>query len=338
MIPNEYHFIFLAPDSGGKPFSLIHYLAIASCYKVNRPAVINMYCDREPSGVWWDRARHMLNVVLIQAPDEIFGNPLVHPAHKSDVLRLQILIEKGGIYLDVDVLCLRPFAPLRKYAMVLGEELGAGLCNAVVLAKPGAGFLKRWLAEYKTFSSAEWNLHSVKTPARLAHQRPKEIHVLGYRRFFSPTCRREDLRAFFFHTGSQFCGDSFCVHLWESATWPYVGRLVPADLWLTGSEFCLRARTYLDPAWVESDEIFRGSQSTFASKDIEMMPARIEALSPAVREATILCGVQGVPLKEAAWVMGCPEEAVSEYFEAGLSIMCPETIAGTSVASHAAFQ
>lgn len=38
---------------------------------------------------------------------EIWGNPVLHFAHKADVIRLEALKEFGGVYLDVDVLITR---------------------------------------------------------------------------------------------------------------------------------------------------------------------------------------------------------------------------------------
>lgn len=37
----------------------------------------------------------------------IYGNEVVHFAHKADVLRLEALRDYGGVYLDTDVLVVR---------------------------------------------------------------------------------------------------------------------------------------------------------------------------------------------------------------------------------------
>lgn len=97
MIPNVIHFIFgFAHDFGGKPFSLVHYLAIKSAHMVNSPERINFYCQYEPEGEWWEKAKPYVNVIFVTPPTEIFGIPLHHIAHQTDVLRLQVLIEQGG--------------------------------------------------------------------------------------------------------------------------------------------------------------------------------------------------------------------------------------------------
>jgi hypothetical protein len=252
-IPNTYHLIFgLMPD--GKPFSFVHYLSIVSCYKVNRPDVINCYYEYEPSGIWWERATPYLNLVRIRSPTHIHGVPLIHYAHRADVLRLEILLEHGGIYHDVDVLCIRPFEPLRQFEVVLGEECGAGLCNAVILARPGAPFLARWLARYETFDNAQWNYHSVQVPRQLADEAPELVHVLDYKKFFWPMYWQEDLRRFFLERDSSYCAESYCVHLWESFTWPHLRDLTPMHVWLLDSEFCRLASRCLDADLIDDEQ------------------------------------------------------------------------------------
>ena len=47
--------------------------------------------------------KFITNLVYVSPPEEIFNNKLNHFAHKADIVRLQKLIEHGGIYLDIDV-------------------------------------------------------------------------------------------------------------------------------------------------------------------------------------------------------------------------------------------
>lgn len=251
-IPNRYHFIFFnpAPAFHSRPFLFIHYLTIVACQEINRPDAINFYCDREPSGVWWERARPYLRVIHLEPAEQIYGIHLQHPAHKADVARLQILLRTGGIYLDLDVLCLRSFAPLLTGKVVMGEEYNMGLCNAVILASPDAAFLKRWISCYRTFLAKDWNYHSVQLPKRLATAFPAEIQVLDHRKFFWPMYWPEHLEAFFRSPGSTFCTDSFCVHLWQTLSSPYLEALNPRVVWETDSEFCGLARQFIDPALV----------------------------------------------------------------------------------------
>ena len=42
--------------------------------------------------------------------------------HQSDVARLQTLLEVGGIYMDDDMIILKPLHELMNNSIVLGEE------------------------------------------------------------------------------------------------------------------------------------------------------------------------------------------------------------------------
>jgi mannosyltransferase OCH1-like enzyme len=59
------------------------------------------------------------------------------------VVRLQKLIEHGGIYLYADVLVQRDFDDLLSERVVLGCEGERGMANAVILSQPNAPFLVR---------------------------------------------------------------------------------------------------------------------------------------------------------------------------------------------------
>jgi len=127
----------------------------------------------------------LVTLVQLTAPREIFGAPLAHVAHRSDVVRLQKLIEHGGIYLDADVLVQRDFDDLLNESVVLGREGEFGLANAVILAEPNATFLVRWLDAYRSFRSKGkdefWSEHSVLLPAKLAQAYPHEVTILPER-------------------------------------------------------------------------------------------------------------------------------------------------------------
>jgi hypothetical protein len=230
MIPNRIHFCFgLAEDFGGKPFSLVHYLAIRSAVEVNRPEAVLFHYRHEPRGPWWERARELVEPVRIEPPREIHGVSVRHHAHQTDLVRLQVLFEQGGIYLDLDVLCLRPFAPLLEHPAVMGWEAQWGLCNAVVLAEPGGFFVERWLEGFDPERSLwhgfrsqgadeHWGEMAVRYPAMLAERYPEHVHVVGPRAFFWPTWTPADLRLLFEKGGESF-DEAYCLHLWEQCSW-----------------------------------------------------------------------------------------------------------------------
>jgi Glycosyltransferase sugar-binding region containing DXD motif len=188
VIPNRIHFIFgLEPSFGGKPFSFVHYLAILSAQIANRPDEIVLHHAHEPDGEWWERAKPLVRLNRVRAPTSVFGQGIVHYAHKADVLRLEILSSEGGIYLDIDTLCIRSFSPLLGHSTVIGIEPNAGLCNAVILAERNAPFVNMWLKAYHDFKSDDWRSHSVRLPYYMAKAHPEWIHVESEYSFFFPT-------------------------------------------------------------------------------------------------------------------------------------------------------
>src|SRR5437588_4669094 len=139
MIPKVLHYCFgMSSDFGGKPWSLIHHVCLASAVQRIKPDNVFFYHEYEPTGPWWELSKALVQPVKITAPAEVFGKPLLHVAHKSDLVRLQKLIEHGGIYLDADVLVQRSFDDLLQFPAVLGREGEWGTANAVILAEPGS--------------------------------------------------------------------------------------------------------------------------------------------------------------------------------------------------------
>lgn len=68
------------------------------------------------------------------------------------ILRLEALKLYGGIYLDLDVFVIKPFAPFYNRTMVMAQEAEhdnldrlepSGLCNGVIMAQPYARFIVR---------------------------------------------------------------------------------------------------------------------------------------------------------------------------------------------------
>ena len=284
-IPNNIHIIYgLAENFGwdeyehfvaevGKtmtrpkadPFNIIRYLNVKSVYDVNTPDNIFYYYKHEPEGEWWDRALKYITPIKIEPPTEIFGNPINHFAHQADVIRLQVLIEEGGIYLDSDVLCNKSFSPLldidgEKGDFIMSKE-GDGLhklSNAIMLSKKGAKFPQTWLGRYTNFNDDVWVEHSIELPYTLSEEFPDKLTILGHKAFAWPLYHSEHLRWFFRNgvdyalcdysdgivsklggtlTPDETFDESYALHLWtgKSVTNEFVKDFPdnPMEDWLT---------------------------------------------------------------------------------------------------------
>lgn len=279
MVPNILHFVFgMAPDFGGKPFSLVHYLSVKSAISLNNPEAACFHYEYEPKGKWWELAKPLLTLNKISAPERIFGNELKHVAHKADVVRLGMLKEQGGIYLDLDTISVKPFTPLLNAPFLIGQELrvpyvpknfrqrikyavrkragkigrtassSTGLCNAVLFSEPESEFVNRWLDSYSNFRSKGrdkyWNEHSVKVPEKLAEMYPDQLKIESPYTFHYPLYDNPGLKAMFDEVNEY--PQAHLHHLWESFSWEkYLRDLSPEKIRQVDSTYNLLARKWL---------------------------------------------------------------------------------------------
>jgi hypothetical protein len=279
MIPNIFHFVFFSErEFSERPFSLSHFLAIKSAKDVNEPVEIYFHYQYEPTGEWWEKIKPLLTLRQLKAPESFMGKPLNHVAHKADVVRLQALYEFGGIYLDLDTICVKSLAALFSNHFVMGQELNLpyvpknnrqkiklairkklglandllfpepGLCNAVLLAEKKSKFIRIWMEAYTSFRSQGrdkyWNEHSGKIPLKLALQYPDFVTFLSPYAFHYPLYNKSGMESMF-EKVTDF-PESYLHHLWESFSWdPYLSKLTAKYIFETDTTYNLIARRFL---------------------------------------------------------------------------------------------
>ena len=212
-------------------FSMINYLVILSARRQIRPKQLFVHYYEEPNSFWWTLTKQdaELDITLVKSRlvEHIFGHPVYHHSHRSDVLRTEILLEYGGIYLDTDVITLRSFDSLLNLAnVVVGyeneETLDIG--SAVILAKKNAPFVRRIYDSYQSYSDLCWNCHAVINPGRLAMMYTQELKVLPMNAFFLPYYSERE--AFFERNDYNFTSNYAC-HLWNKVFNQELSSLTP---------------------------------------------------------------------------------------------------------------
>lgn len=227
MIPNTTHFIFGMTDNfGGYPYNALHYAAVKSAQRLNHSTVV-MHVGSLPAGEWWDRTLALgVTINRVTPPTEIYGKPLRHHAHRADVLRLQTLLQHGGMYLDLDVITVKDFEPLRHRHCVWGRERGGTLCNGVILAEPGAEFLNHCLEAFQNFRSTGRDQFyaelACRVPARLAAEYPDLLTVEPECSFHTPDYRvSHGIKELFGEGDIDYGGKAYAHHLWASVSGCY---------------------------------------------------------------------------------------------------------------------
>jgi hypothetical protein len=262
------HFCFgMTPDFGGRPFGFSHYLSVRSAWEVLKPSAMVMHFCHEPGGEWWERARPMLQLHRVRAVEGIYGFPASHPAHRADIVRLAALIAMGGVYLDTDVLVVRPFDAVGVADFAAAWEKTAegqmvGLSNAVLVARRGAGFARLCLEGHDPLRSlwsgfrAKGRDHnyvemSVRYPAMLAGLCPTMLSALPQETFLWADWSDGGLAKLFVEDG-ELREEVLALHLWESHAWAkYLSRLTPERVRNEETRFHRVARRFLPdlPCW-----------------------------------------------------------------------------------------
>jgi len=222
MIPNRLHYVHLSND--GRQWQIHHHLSIKSAYVRGGFDKISIWVDKEPEGKWWEKTKPLVELNFIEPPKEIFGKPITQPAHKSDVIRLQVLLEYGGVYVDTDTIFVKSFKPLLNNKFVLGQQNingNEGLCPAVILSEVNSTFGQHWLAGFKDSfgggppGSSTWCTHSVQYPLWLSKQIPEEVTILNHEAFFWPLYHQNHIEWMFVEEHK--FPNAYSHHLWESS-------------------------------------------------------------------------------------------------------------------------
>jgi len=173
VVPNIVHFVHL---NGGE-IPLYVYLNLLSAIHNIKPIKTYFHYIIEPEGWFWIRLKNFNNLDLIKHDDKsinIYGHyPKSNDwAHKSDIIRLDMLKEYGGIYIDTDVLILKSFDNFLDYEFTMGDwrkpPLELILCNAIVISAPNSKFLQSWREGYINADFKCWDCQSTVYPTELA--------------------------------------------------------------------------------------------------------------------------------------------------------------------------
>jgi hypothetical protein len=181
-----------------------------------------------PIGKWWRRTLEDVdNIYFINTTRPkyaIGGQPFLCIQHAASYWRLFVLIEYGGIYLDTDILVVRSFDPLRNYTVVMGQETVDKINNGVILAQPGAEFLKLVAESYSVYKGKREQYHNtVKNIYRIYKTHPHLMHV-EKRSIAHPNCVWSELVQLYVSTTFNW-SSNYCIHVWSNGPKSYFPAL-----------------------------------------------------------------------------------------------------------------
>jgi glycosyltransferase involved in cell wall biosynthesis len=239
VIPNIAHFVFGLGDTE-EPFHPLHYVAIESCRRVLAPERIYFHYRHLPFGPYWDEIAPFLTLHQVELSPEVLGadySPRLVPpgfryAHHADFVRLDALIEHGGVYADIDTVFLRPFPrALFDHPFVIGREppvrdertgiIRPSLCNALLMSEPGSAFARTWREQMAGAMNGTWSNHSGFLSERLSREMPDSVSVTPQSLFFPFEANCKGLVDLLERGVEPVPDEALSVHLWAHLWWDH---------------------------------------------------------------------------------------------------------------------
>jgi FkbM family methyltransferase len=224
-IPKLIHLLFF----GETTFHNFHHRCVHSMLQYMPTYKIKIYNVDEPeNNTYWNDIKMQPNVEIVKivVPEYYDGFELKHFQYKADVVRLDILYNQGGVYLDLDMLIVRNFEDLLAsgHSLYLSKERRTENCliNAFMAAKPKNEFLRLWLNGFKSgLRMGIWAHHIRDTNKKLLDDHPHYMHKYNIKLlegdvFFplhwqdGPAFERSESVPY------EFPAESYGTHLWET--------------------------------------------------------------------------------------------------------------------------
>lgn len=235
MIPNVVHFIRLRGRLE-RPWSLINTCCVRAAHAVQKPDRIILWTDQDVP----EPIRDLVEVRAYDPPAFIDTQPLEYAQYRADLARLHILRDHGGIYLDTDMLLIKPLHDLRSRDFVAGMESEDAICGAAIMSQPGTAFLDHWLQAFaRGLSRGIWAYQCVNTPHEIACDRPDLITLLHEDTFAPYDFSRNWL---FDEAQPTLPTRTRGLHVWETFWRDHLGHVDEAFIQKSNSLFAQMAR------------------------------------------------------------------------------------------------
>jgi len=235
-IPKVIHLLYF----GETDFHNFHHRCVHSMLQYMPDYEIRIYNATEPVGnpLWNDLKQYSprITILSITPPTHYDGFELKHFQYKADVVRLELLYEHGGVYLDLDMLITRPFHDVfaSGHSFYISEErsntifptgntgAGGALINAFLAAKPKNEFVKLWLNEFKSgLRLGIWATHIRDSNRKLLDDHPHYVYKYRVKvldgKLFMPLHWQDTVAFIQSETiPHAFPEESYGTHLWET--------------------------------------------------------------------------------------------------------------------------
>lgn len=250
MIPRIVHFIWINSPHG-RSFNVINMLAVKMAHEIIKPGLIFMHCCGQPeANPYWDEIRQYVIIRPFNVATEYEGMRLEYIQYQSDLKRLQVLKEEGGVYLDTDMLMIRPIDDLYKSKCMMGVQNTypdgkvESLCAALIMAEPESDFINEWLKRFGDgLRTGIWSHHCVVVPAEIMHDHPDWITVPDRMRFMPWGLQENYL---FLEPPVELPDETCAIHVWETYWRGHLNHVTPDYIKTGNNLFCKLFSPYVE--------------------------------------------------------------------------------------------
>lgn len=266
--PKIIHFVYLIEGERLPVLSLRDFLAIRSAIDVNKGYEVRFHSNVRFEGSFWSALAESVTFCHIDKETVEGLSYIDRIEHKTDVLRLKIINEYGGIYLDLDTVCVKSFDDLLSEVPVMGMEGDYGLCNAVIISPPKSAFVEKWLSIYDSFHNNQWNYFSVQAPKNLYDEDNTIVRVMPEQSFFLPSFNQKGLEDIFLRKVDT--QDNYIIHLWGKLSKKYTDNLTVDHILNKKNTYNDLTRRYVEKYIEKSNtQVFSYKKSEKITNDIK---------------------------------------------------------------------
>ena len=136
---------------------------------------------------------------------------------------MNILYNMGGVYLDIDTICVKPWKHLLNEEVVLGKDLPVGICGSIMFSKPKSKFFELWLEKYEShFNPNGWIEASIELPEKLIKENPNLVTLKEPEAFYIPNYSETKQ---IFVDNKEIPTNLISLHLWKSFSIKYLKHI-----------------------------------------------------------------------------------------------------------------